>query len=708
MPRNFPVLPPNARGEALRNLTDGFLDTLLVNETGNDIANSLHRLASSLSAIDRTLSIRRMTDTYEWHMAPAGGENRLTIGGMIANLPALQDGLVYSVYAPVTNSVFPLFELNALGPNGDLLSIRNLSSPLLFEVTATPPAGQTIECVYWNGTDWAGDGCSFANGTCACTHFTEFSARFTAIRDINAEMFSNAGNVYSADGFKKYASIYGILIGLFLGIASFFLCLLRLDKRAEKVYRLAVEDIDEVCKVLGYEKPIAPQPAIHLPPPVQKSTCFRFASAWFSRLLYQHSYFGMFFRYDPRLPRGFRLLLVSGVAFHTLFMTVLLYGHTKVEAEMTVGESIALSILTASLNVPFLRIMVALMNRMGIVEYEARFPSYSHEYNRRRAFETALRSVPTVAIERVVERIRTGRSGARAIQVTPGGVRNKRASVDADTLEETMSGVDTDNLLVSTILRYMPQCTCLQRRSRAGLDVALEIATEPDPHWTSPRCSGLPTKTLSGFVFSIGVFAYIGWVLNYVLLFTAVESTSALTRISSSFVISQATSILVTQPLTLLLTLAGTWLLGRCRRERGTGGPPNHIGYFADPFFTKHSTSLSGSWAYWIFLYGGSVASLGLSQESRSLGYSSIHVATSWLTGQATIPVVPRDALLATLYVYLRGIEKPLVGRALAQATAGAHMRELLAEAPQSTLVPPDVVNDAESIDIAGITKQIA
>ena len=164
----------------------------------------------------------------------------------------------------------------------------------------------------------------------------------------------------------------------------------------------------------------------------------------------------------------------------------------------------------------------------------------------------------------------------------------------------------------------------------------------------------------------------------------------------------------MTQPLTLVLTLAGTWVVGVWRARRARTKEDNHIGYFADPFFTKHSTSLSGSWAYWIFLYGGSVASLGLDAEARSLGYSSVHVATSWLAGKSDLPVRPRDALLATLYVYLRGIEKPLTGRALARATAGAHIREVLAEAPHSSIVAEEAVNEEESIDIAGITKRIA
>lgn len=707
LPSNFPTFPSNASESVLVNAATGFLGNLTTGNVSNgNLIDVLNVLASTLSAANSNLSLSFSTPEFEWHMTSASTAKSVEVAGMNAVLPALADGLVYSLVAPATNSVFPVFTLNALGGARNLYSVAGLADPLTFEVRATPSAGQTIECVYWNGTDWAGDGCAFVNGSCACTHFTEFSARFVAIRTMNANLFAGAGDVYSVAGFKKYGAIYGLLIGLFLGIAGLFVCLLRLDKKAEYVYRISVEDVDEVCRVLGYEKPIVAQPSIHLPPPLAQPTWLRFLSAWVSRVMYQHSYFAVIFRYDPRLPRGFRLLALSAVAFHTLFLTVLLYGYTKVDAEMTIGESAVLSLLTATLNIPFLRILVALMNRVGIAEYEARFPAYSYEYNRRRAFETALRNVPTGVIERVVDRIRAGRSGARAIAVSPAGARNKRGSVDNTGLEDTLENVDTDNLLVSTVLRYAPRCVCLRRTQRAGLDVALEISAMPDPHWVNPRCVSLPTKTLGGLAFSLGAFAYIGWVLNYVLLFTASQSMSAMQSISSSMGISQATSILLTQPLTLLLTLGGTWLAGRwCRRSRGE---PHHIGYFADPFFTKHSTSLSGSWAYWIFLYGGSVASLGLSQEGKSLGYSSVHVATSWLAGQVDVSMRPRDALLATLYVYLRGIEKPLIGRAVARAAAGARIRGVLAEAQRSTLVAPDVVNEEESIDIASITNRIA
>jgi hypothetical protein len=236
------------------------------------------------------------------------------------------------------------------------------------------------------------------------------------------------------------------------------------------------------------------------------------------------------------------------------------------------------------------------------------------------------------------------------------------------------------------------------------LTVALEIAKTDDPHFEIPRCNILPTKTVYGFLLTCACFTYIGWILNYLLLFTASESTGAINSIATSFGISQASSILMTQPLTLFLTIFSSWIMYKCQNKRGT----NHIGYFADPAVKKSSSSLSGSWAYWIFLYGGSASSLGLSSNNRPLGYSSTQVASAWINGIHEVIISQRDTALSTLYVYLRGIQQPLTARAAAVAAAGAELRQLLSEAPQSVIVKSTVVDEEETADLVKITNEIA
>lgn len=708
IPPNFPAIPANASTEVLAGLASGFISTL--NTSSDDFTSALSVLASSLAANSNNLTLSVSTPEFTWHMTPVPTEGiaPLTVGNVSAALPPLGPGMVYSFIARTSNDSLPAFSINALGTSNNEFSISGLTTPLTFAISAEPPANQTVECVYWNGTEWDTAGCAFLNGTCACTHFTEFSARFAAIKDANTALFSGAKDVYSLAGFKKYAALYGLLIAIFLAISVAFCGLIALDRRGEDRYRVAVEDIEEVCKVLGYEKPISgtPQPSLTLPVPRRRGCSWRFAAACLSRVMYQHSYIGILFRYDPRSPRGFRLLLVLTVAFHTLFLTTLLYGYTTVGGAMTISESIVLSLITSALNIPFIRGLVAAMGVVGNAEYDARFPAFSHEYKRRQAFEAALRSTRTAEIEGVITRLKAGKTATCAIQTTPLSQKRRNSAKDGgDEFEAHAELGDSEDTAVTYVIFRIFRC--LKRRAvSGGLPTALEIASTPDPYWVSPACDSLPVKTLGATGVVLACFGWIGWCMNYVLLFTAAQSTSTINGIAQSFGISQATSIALTQPLTILLTLLGTWAIARCRSRAKPGASTRHIGYFADPSFKNYSTTLSGAWAYWIFLYAGSASSLGLSDKRRSLGYSSSRVALAWLNNESLdeVPVERRDVVITTLYAYLRGLETPPTRRLEAQHAARQHITDALEEYKQMKFaIELGEVND----DVTSLVRKI-
>jgi hypothetical protein len=701
LPPNFPSIPDNASDDVYASIASSFVEN--INITDGSAIDYLSVLASSLAAVAPNLTLEISGQDFEWFMTPAPASAApIFVGNVSAVLPPLGNGMVYSfLTTPSENSSFPSFSINALGTANNLFTIRNLETPLLFEVDALPPAGQTIECIYWNGTSWDTHGCEFINGTCACTHFTEFSARFTAILNTNADLFSAAKDVYSFDGLQKYGSIYATLITLFVGLAGLFVYLIILDVRGERVYRETIENIDEVCKVLGYEKPIVDQPVIRLPA-VDKSIGYlqRFCTAFCSRVMYQHAYIGLFFRYDPRLARGFRLLLLATVAFHTIWLTTFLYGYSKVDATMTIIESVVLSVITSALNIPFIQFMIYLMNTLGFVEYTARFPEFANEYKRRRNFEKALQYIRSDEILRVINRIRNGKSLNCAVQVSPGSTRLANTSHEFEPSSMLVSD-NADNAILEICRRLYG---CMQhQRNKGSLLEALEIAANKDHYWEAPVCNCLPIKTLYGFLFSCGAFTYIFWIMNYILLFMASQSTETMGSIAGSFAISQATSILLTQPLTLFLTLAGTLGVRRLCGSRYN----RHIGYFADPGVRKSSTSLSGSWAYWIFLYGGSVSSIGFNKDERSLGYSSSNVAFAWLNGIHNATVSERDTFVTTLYVYLRGIEKPVVGREAARLKAAEEVHCILQDIPKSSLVVNTEPTLEETSEISGILCKI-
>lgn len=698
-PPGFPHLPPNASMAALKNIATSYINTLSINtnstttEAVETLLDTLNVLASSLIAAGIQTPIRVNNNLFSWVALPApvnGNNASVEHDNFKSVLPPLAPGMVYSMMTKNdpslrrngTDSSMPQFSINALSTSNSEVGVTGLATPLSFSLNnVVLNSTMTIECVYWNGTDWDGAGCVFANGTCFCTHFTEFSARVVSIIETNQLIFENAGAVYSAEGFAKYVVIYGVLLGITGGLIVMFCAFVQLDMKAEQKYRTIVEDIDEVCAVLGYPKPlrnvVQPQPA--LPRAIRAPFYHRLCVAWFVRLVYQHSYISLFFKYDPRLPRTFRLLLVVIMVFHTLFITTFFYGHTKVSADMSISESMILSVITALLNVPFIKLIFLLIRKAGKAEYVSRFPSYAHEYLRRRRFEDALASVHTDEIEWVARRVALGIKASVAIRASPRrGLKHTSQEQSGLNLLETQQIADdsADNLAVLLCMRCLP-CFKKHRNKVGGLELALDITQGGDQHWTQPMCNCLPTKSWIGFFVSCVCFGWIGWCINYLLLFTASNSTRTMNTIAESFGASQAMSIFMTQPLTLFLTLAGTWVIDLWKRRRiaaaaakskdkanAPGISEQHsIGYFADPMYVKHSTLLSGTWAYWIFMYAGSKVSIGSNVEQTMLGASNQRVALAWLEYENTSTnnnVSSRDAAITTLYLYLRGLRKPV------------------------------------------------
>ncbi len=491
--------------------------------------------------------------------------------------------------------------------------------------------------------------------------------------------------------------------------------LVRMDVKAERAYMLCVENIEEVCKVLGYDRPradaVQPDLAIHVSARGGGTWLGRMCTAWASRLLYQHSYISIFFKYDPRLPRGFRFLFVVVILFHTLFITTFFYGYTASVSGITTSETIVLSLITSALNIPFIKGMLWLMEQAGLAEYMARFPAYAHEYIRRRKFETALVSVRTADIERSMNKVKHGAPPSAAIQPSPlkrGSVRNVTTSEQLETNLGVAGGEEgTEMVVLNMIMRWFQCCRRVPSPVRNGLEVAVEVAAYGDAHWEAPSCSVLPTKSFVGFLTACASFGWVGWCLNYLLLFTVRMNESTMTGVATSFGISQATSIFVTQPLTLGVTLCILWLIEKYKRYRaggGAGAGSKHIGYFADPRFASTSTTLSGAWAYWIFFYAAASVSVRVALTDLTIGYSSTRVATAWLAGDSAVQtgVSARDAAITALYVYLRGLEKPVSARKRHQDAAIAAVLPTACENAQIQ------VEAGDTEDICGVVEKIA
>jgi hypothetical protein len=724
-PRGFPAIPTNASTAQLSLIAGSYVGGLNASAMDTDtLTDTLGLLASELTAAGgANFSGVAISGTgFAWAAVPSGPNPvPQTVGNVSAVLPPLGAGVVLSFLALSeggrnNTDGFAQFSISALGSGGSELGVSGLATPLRFVLPL--PSGNTnatLECVYWNGTEWDTEGCRFVAGACECTHFTEFSARFAAVAKTNADIFGNAADVYSVAGFIKHKVIYSTLIGLAVGIILIFGCLLRMDAHAGKAYQICVENIEEVCKVLGYDRPpqdaVQPSLALSVSAPAG-GLIKRMCAAWISRLLYQHSYISIFFKYDPRLPRGFRFLFVAVVVFHTLFLSTVFYGYTAAEATMTISETIVLSLITAALNIPFIKGVLWAIDRAGKAEYMARFPSYAHEYIRREQFEKALASVRTADIERAMNKVKYGARPSAAIQPSP--VRRTSLEPGGGNIVSDLSSVgsaanaeDATEMAAVNILMRCAHRNCSKKPDQKnGLERAVDIAAYEVDHWEASSCSLLPTKSWIGMFIAAGMFGWIGWCLNYFLLFASHMSTQTMTDVATSFGISQATSIFITQPLTLGITLCLLWLIEKYKRSRvpANASSSHHIGYFADPRYKSTSTTLSGAWAYWIFLYAASTVSIHVFRADVSIGYSSTRVATAWMLGDSALQTVvsSRDAAITALYVYLRGIEKPVKERNAHQTAA---IRTILNTVSDQTNI--HIQTDDEALAV-GVFQKIA
>jgi hypothetical protein len=341
------------------------------------------------------------------------------------------------------------------------------------------------------------------------------------------------------------------------------------------------------------------------------------------------------------------------------------------------------------------------MDHAGKAEYMARFPAYAHEYIRRKKFEEALVKVQTECIERAMNKVKRGVSPTTAIQKSPVGHRHsvenaKSAEHDIATVGSTEEGAEL--MAANLLLRCCPR----RAKKSLGLSAAIDITAYDVTHWEACMCPVLPTQSWIGLFMATGSFAYIGWCLNYLLLFTARMSENTMNSVATSFGISQATSIFITQPLTLGATLCFLWLLEKYRHRRGTSVPKHNIGYFADPRYSSSSTSLSGSWAYWIFFYAASHASIRPFKADVTIGYSSTRVAAAWMLDDSELQTVvsSRDSAITALYVYLRGLEKPVNER---NAHKKAAVREMLSKAREDAHV--SVVAEDEDVALSVFQK---
>ncbi len=358
---------------------------------------------------------------------------QITLGsGSSLDVPPLAEILGGGVSAPLhfaastSSTGTPVYSIG-LSQGGQEVTVRNLTTPFVmaFPPGPAPNATQQVECVYYDPTSkkWLADGChtTFNNVTnttsCACDHLTEFGTRFSSLLAVQEGVGQGFVDLFSGNLSPKMIPI-AIFLGTMLGTTILFVfCLNGLDKTAIAKYSKMLELIPQLQQIresVGITRKeswdrFLSSGFLSLPKGVQarkvladaevpKGT-FALLRIWWLRLLPQHFYTSLLVRYDPRVPRVLRLLFVCVSFFTSVAVVIFFYGYRygvpgQSLPEITLAETIVLSLLSSALTTPLITILRMLMTKAGEWEFKVRYPQLAAEIDRRKLFERAIRYLP--------------------------------------------------------------------------------------------------------------------------------------------------------------------------------------------------------------------------------------------------------------------------------------------------------------------------
>lgn len=506
-------------------------------------------------------------------------------------------------------------------------------SPLSIKTLQCPDPILTPNCLYWStaANAWSSDGCvtTLINESisCACTHLTDFTSRIDAMAESNQALFANAANVYSLSGLVKFAQWFGI----FGGIAALTLLLgllaMRIDTLTTKKYVKTLCQDQTIRAVFDN----APNTAIYTFDAKSTKTGTKANTkvnvidnsqvntkplSLCHRVIQQHSRLQFLFRYDPRLARIFRLLALFTVQYHSLFISALFYGFTygaSGQMDMMWYDVLALSIITSLLNFPVVSLILSFLGTIGLVEFKYKFPLLHEEYMRRSHFEKyALKYL----------------ENKEASEGSDDENKNKRSLQNAGALA-MMEGGNTDDIddtLMDIIFMYLccrppkdddedsenKRLSNMTQKELLVKMITVFKAKYPPCEVYSSVWSYLPCHTLEAWMFLICSAGWLAWCLNYLLLFAASHPASVGQQVMISYATSELTTVLITQPLTILITycmfkltqkygLALPIFLQRFVLIKIKNGVPP-LFHFSNPWSHLEGSSLTARFAYSLFV----------------------------------------------------------------------------------------------------------
>jgi len=467
---------------------------------------------------------------------------------------------------------------------------------------------------------------------------TDFSSRIQAVAAANTNIINNAGNVYSLEGLIKFAQWYGIfggiaLLTLILGYAAMVI-----DRRGTTAYvkeLLHNESINPFLAhnpdtpVYSYDSSSKYSKVMKRKPTVLKNTIVNEKKperlSCFSRLFLQHNRLQFIFKYDPRLSRVFRLLFLFVLQFHSLFVTALLYNFTYSGQPMQWYDTILLALITTGLNMPVVRLVLQSMNKIGMLEFQRQFPLLHDEYKRRLDFET-------YAMFYIFKNPDGGDDS-----VSETDVKNELAFMDDDDMSIF------DMIAIYLCNKPVPPSKkdeLLALSHKDAMRIMVNIVKEPYPYYEQYGAGwqSAPCHTWQGGVFIACCCGWLGWCLNYLLLFAAANETKVGETIMTSYATSELSTVFLVQPLTIMLTTLVYYLVKRFEKSlpifitnlfisRKVKNIPS-IYYFSDPWNAKSKSPFTSEFAYNLF-----VACPAAASGTNEMAYAPIAALSETIDG---------------------------------------------------------------------------
>jgi hypothetical protein len=274
-------------------------------------------------------------------------------------------------------------------------------------------------------------------------------------------------------------------------------------------------------------------------------------------------------------------------------VTAFLYGFSHDESlPVQWYDILFLAVITTFFNVPCVAIIMTTMNAIGKEEFIYKYPVLYEEYKRRIEFEkyallykNIIKKNDTVLIE------------------------------DLDFLNDSDSILETLFMYLCCRLKtHEKEATKMKRMNKTELlDTLLKILNTPYKRFVkhSPLWDFLPFHTLNGFLFLATSFGWLGWCLNYLLLFASYHSSKTAENILITYVTSEITTVFISQPITILITIAITmylhkhgdslpWPLSLLRFSHNKRIPP--VFYYSNPWNQESQSSLTSELAYTMFV----------------------------------------------------------------------------------------------------------